>query len=153
MTTAVIYVDEAGNPARHHEPLRSGETPLFVLAAVALPLNDWRHRDREYLRLKRHFFPDKMGRLGRRDEEVEVKGRDLTGPHQRTSTRRQAFNRRAIDFIDRCGGRTFAATFLKSAVDPISATSLYTQGAPDPGGKNQPFRRRKPNISERNPGL
>ncbi len=127
MTTAIVYIDEAGSPERHHEPLSGGETPLFILAGLALPLGEWRRRDREYLRLKRHFFPDQMGRPSRRDEEVEIKGRDLTSPRQSTSARRQAFNRRAMDFIDRCGGRAFAATFLKSAAAPVSSTSLYTK--------------------------
>ena len=127
MPTIIVYIDEAGSPARHTEPLVSGDTPLFVLAGLAFPLGEWRKRDREYLRLKRHFFPDMMGRSGKRDEEVEIKGRDLTSPRQSTSGRRQAFNRRAMDYIDRCGGRAFAATFLKSATTPASPTSLYTK--------------------------
>ena len=62
MTTAVIYVDEAGNPDSHREPLVSGETPLFTLTGVAFALAEWRLRDRAFLRLKRQFFPDMMGR-------------------------------------------------------------------------------------------
>ena len=35
MATAVIYVDEAGNPDSHRQPLVSGETPLFTLTGKA----------------------------------------------------------------------------------------------------------------------
>jgi hypothetical protein len=127
MATVVIYVDEAGNPDSHQEPLVSGETPLITLAGVALPLSDWRRRDRAFLRLKKQFFPDMMGRPGKRDEEVEIKGRDLTSPHQRTSSRRQEFNRQALKFVDQCGGKALAATFLKSSSNPMSGHSLYTK--------------------------
>jgi len=127
MTTAVIYVDEAGNPDSHREPLVSGETPLFTLTGVAFALAEWRLRDRAFLRLKRQFFPDMMGRPDKRDEEVEVKGRDLTSPRQRASARRREFNRRVLRFIDQSGGKAFAATFLKSAAIPMSSRSLYTK--------------------------
>lgn len=78
MATCVIYIDEAGSPDRHDVPLQSGQTALFTLSALALSLSEWRARDREFLALKRQFFQDSMGREGRRDEEVEIKGRDLT---------------------------------------------------------------------------
>lgn len=127
MSTIVVYIDEAGSPDSHRVPLITGETPLMTLVGLALPLAEWRERDRMYLRLKRQFFPDKMGRPGRRDEEVEVKGRDLTGPHQRTSSRRQAYNDRVLDLIDRFGGKAFAATFLKNPAQPMSSHSLYAK--------------------------
>jgi len=101
VATCVIYIDEAGSPDRHDVPLQSGQTPLFTLAAMALSLSEWRARDREFLALKRQFFQDSMGREGRRDEEVEIKGRDLTSPHQKTSLRRQAFNRRVLSLAQR----------------------------------------------------
>lgn len=126
MSTALIYIDEAGSPDPHHAPLVSGETPLFTLAALAFPLSEWRARDRAFLRLKRQFFPDLLGRPGKRDEEYEVKGRDLTGPHQAKSERRQEFNRRVLRFIRQYDGTAFAATFLKSAAAPASSRSMYT---------------------------
>jgi hypothetical protein len=127
MTTCVIYVDEAGNPHSHSEPLKVGETPLLTLAAVAFPLREWRARDRAYLQLKRRFFPDIMGKPGRRDEETEIKGKDLTSPHQKTSSRRQAFNHRVLSFIAQYGGQGFGVSFLKSSTSPASSRSLYTQ--------------------------
>lgn len=127
MATCVIYIDEAGSPDGHDVPLQSGQTPLFTLAALALPLSEWRARDREYLALKRQFFPDSMGRENRRDEEVEVKGRDLTGPHQKGSTRRQVFNRRVLASISHHGGTCFGVSFLKNAESPAASRSIYTQ--------------------------
>ncbi len=127
MATVVVYIDEAGSPDRHHDPLANGETPLFALVGLALPLAEWRPRDRGYLRLKRQFFPELMGRPGKRDEEVEIKGRDLTGPHQKTSARRQEYNRRTLRFIEQHGGKAFAATFLKDPHNPTPSRSLYTK--------------------------
>lgn len=127
MTTVVVYVDEAGTPEGYSEPLlaASGETPLFTLAAIALPLSDWRKCNRAFFRLKKQFFPESMGRAGRRDEEVEIKGRDLTSPRQQKSQRRKEFNRRALNFIERCDGKAFGATFLKKPNTKQSSQSLY----------------------------
>lgn len=126
MSTAVVYVDEAGSPYPHHEPLANGDTPLFSLVGLALPLDRWRQRDRDYLCLKRQFFPDEMGRSDRRDEEMEIKGRELTSPRQRNSPRRQEFNRRVLTYINQANGRTFAVSFLKSARKPAPHHSIYT---------------------------
>lgn len=129
MSTIIIYIDEAGNPGAHSEPIvaASGETPLFCLVGLALPLSDWRMRDRDYLRLKRQFFPDDMARTNKRHEEFEIKGNELTSPRQRTSSRRQAFNKRVLSYIQQSGGAAFSATFLKSCHDPVSPRSIYTK--------------------------
>lgn len=129
MSTAIIYIDEAGNPGSHREPLipASGETPLFCLVGLALPLCDWRARDRDYLRIKRQFFPDEMRSTSRRSEEFEIKGNELTSPHQRSSSRRQAFNKRVLSYIQQSGGVAFAATFLKNNHSPTSPRSVYTK--------------------------
>jgi hypothetical protein len=127
MSTLVVYVDEAGNVDAHHQPPLSGETPLFTLAAVGLPLADWRQRDREFFKLKRQFFPDEMGRPDRRDEEVEIKGRDLTSPRQRRSSRRREFNRRVLTYLRERGATTFASTFLKNSTAATSHRSLYSK--------------------------
>ena len=127
MSTCVIYIDEAGSPHGHHQLLDQGETPIFTLAAVALPLWEWRARDREYLALKRQFFPDLLGKPGKRDEEHEIKGREIASPHNRSSERRHAFNKRILSFIGSHSGRCFGATFLKSSGYPVSHQSIYTQ--------------------------
>jgi hypothetical protein len=80
VSTCIIYIDEAGSPYGHHIPLENGETPIFTLAALAFPLWEWRARDRAYLALKRQFFPDLLGKLDKRDEEYEIKGRDIAAP-------------------------------------------------------------------------
>lgn len=126
MSTCVIYVDEAGNPYSHRVPVQGGETPLFTLAAVAFPLWEWRARDRSYLALKRQFFPDMMGRPDKRDEEIEIKGRDIAAPRNRDSDRRQVFNQRVLGFIGQNSGTCFGITFLKDHLNPTSSTSIYT---------------------------
>jgi hypothetical protein len=127
MSTAIVYIDEAGSPYGHHEPLVGGETPLFTLAAVAFPLWEWRARDRHFLSIKRQFFPDLLRASDKRDEEYEIKGRDLASPHNKDSERRHAFNRRILGFIGDHSGTCFGVSFSKNPVDPASSTSIYTQ--------------------------
>jgi len=127
MSTCVIYIDEAGSPYGHHTPLIDGETPLFSLAALAFPLEEWRARDRAFLALKRHFFPDLLGKPEHRDEEHEIKGRDIASPHNKSSERRHEFNKRALSFISSHGGVCFGVTFLKNSQQPAPHQSIYTQ--------------------------
>jgi hypothetical protein len=77
--------------------------------------------------LKRHFFPDLTGRPGKRDEEIEIKGRDLTGPHNASSKRRHVFLQRILPFIAQHSGSCFGVSFLKNPDTPASSKSLYTQ--------------------------
>jgi hypothetical protein len=127
MSTCIFYIDEAGSPFGHHDPIAIGENPLFTLAAVAFPLWEWRARDRAFLSLKRQFFHDLLARSSKRDEEFEIKGRDITSFHNRDSARRHAFNSRLLSFISHNSGTTFAVTFLKNSDNPASHTSIYTQ--------------------------
>jgi len=127
MGTCVIYVDEAGSPYGHSFPIKSGETPLFTMAAVAFPLWEWRARDRAFLSLKRQFFPDCCGRAGIRDEEVEIKGRELAAPHNKKNKRNHIFNQRVLSFIGQNSGCCFGTTFLKNPSNPAPPQSLYTQ--------------------------
>jgi hypothetical protein len=126
MSTCVFYIDEAGSPDSHQVPLQSGTTPIFTLGALAFPLSEWRSLDREFLSLKRQFFPDELGRSSARDEETEIKGRELTSPHQATSSRRHAFLKEVLSFARRHQGTTFGVSFLKNPSDPAPARSLYT---------------------------
>jgi len=126
MATCVVYIDEAGNPDGHHVPVRDGETPIFTLAALAFPLWEWRARDRNFLYLKRQFFPDKMQTV-ERDEEVEIKGRELASPHNKNSRRRHEFNKKVLSFIGRNSGTAFGVSFLKNPSQPASSRSMYTQ--------------------------
>lgn len=127
MSTCVFYVDEAGTPYPHHIPLKNGETPIFTLAALAFPLNAWRARDREYLDLKRHYFPDRMNREGKRDEHVEIKGNELTAPRNASSQRKHAFLRSTLSFIKKHEGIGFCVSFLKNHIRPAPHKSIYTQ--------------------------
>lgn len=125
MGTCVIYIDEAGSPTPHHLPVQNGETPIFTLAALAFPLWEWRARDREYLALKRRFFPDVFGKPDKRDEEREIKGNEICAPRNKTSERRHAFNREVLSFISSHGGTCFGVSFLKNPKTPCNSDSIY----------------------------
>lgn len=138
MSTCVLYVDEAGNADPHRLPLPSGQTALFVLGGVALPLSEWRDIDREYLRLKRTYFSAEMENTKRgRPEHWEAK--DLTQPRQRTSARRQAFLHEVLNLLQRWQAALFAITFLKNPSTPAPPMSMYTAGAQQLAQRFSPY--------------
>lgn len=120
----IFYVDESGSPHLHQEPLRNGQTPLFVLASLAFQGDQWRDLDRAYLNLKTKFFQDEIA--NKRPEQHEIKGKDLIGPHNKNSRRRHAFARLVLKLCIRHQARGFALIFKKSPTEPTSPTSLYT---------------------------
>lgn len=126
MPTCVFYIDEAGDSRKHEIPLREGDTPIFTLAALAFPLNEWRERDRTFLRQKRKFFPDRMNKEDKRDEHIEIKGRYLTAPRNSKSQRSHAFLKTVLKLIGDYKGVSFGVSFIKDHNDPISHISLYT---------------------------
>lgn len=128
MSTCVFYIDEAGSSDGHHIPIIKGETPIFTLAALAFPLNEWRERDRLFFALKRKFFSDYLGKENKRDEEMEIKGNELTAPRSVKSPRKTEFNRQTLQFIKKHHGVAFGVTFLKNSVNPTSSMSMYTRG-------------------------
>ena len=120
----IFYVDESGSPHAHSEPIANGETPLFVLAALAIQAEDWRQLDRAYLGLKTRFFQTEIGK--RRPELYEVKGTTLIGPHNKSSRRRHAFAQQAFSLCLANKARGFAVILRKSATEPVNPTSMYT---------------------------
>jgi hypothetical protein len=126
MGTCIVYIDEAGDPHSHNIPIDASSTPIFTLAAIAFPLWEWRARDRAFLSLKRLFFPDLLSKTSKRHEEYEIKGRDLTSHHNKTSKRRHIFNQRILSFIGQNAGCCFGVTFLKNNLNPAPPKSIYT---------------------------
>jgi hypothetical protein len=126
MPTCIFYIDEAGSPDPLRTPLIKGDTPIFSLVGLALPLWEWRSRDRIYLSMKKKFFPDLLARTIKRPEEWEAKGSDLTKPHNANSKRRHAFLREVLNFISSNQGCCFGATFIKNPYKPTDSNSLYT---------------------------
>ncbi len=122
-----LYLDEAGTPDPHQLPLTSGQTPIFTLAGVALPLSRWRDYDRQYLYLKREFFPAEIDRSSKIDAVWEIKGADLLGPRNATSERNRAFTLRVLDLISDFNGRVFGVSVLKGARRPTAKATIYTK--------------------------
>lgn len=126
MATCVFYIDEAGSPEGHHIPLKAGESPLFTLGAVAFNLSDWRNIDRQFLALKRHYFPDWLTASSKRDEYYEIKGNELTAPRSASSQRKHAYLNDVLNFINTHSGSCFGVTTLKNPERPAASRSIYT---------------------------
>ncbi|MFP4475967.1 MAG: DUF3800 domain-containing protein [Desulfatibacillaceae bacterium] len=128
MTTCIFYVDESGDPKRHHIPLKNGQSPIFTLGAIALPVDAWRDFDRQFLRLKRHYFPDWLSNSSKRDEYYEIKGNDLTAPRSSNSSRKHAYLKAVLNFIRTHGGGNccFGITILKNGRKPTLENTVYT---------------------------
>ena len=122
----LFYVDEGGSPDPHKEPLIVGQTPMFVLASLAFPADDWRKLDREYRDLKLKFFKSEIGT--ERAEQFEVKGSELVRPSQKNSRRRHTFVRHALQLCLDHRGTGFAVVFKKSPLKPTAKNSMYNMG-------------------------
>lgn len=119
-----LYVDEAGSPEGHHEPLLNGETPIFTLNCVSFGEDNWRHLDRDYVHLKRLFFAKEIG--PRKAEFYEIKGNSLVKPHQKRSKRRHQFVREVLSLCMNYNATFFSIVFIKDPNKPTSKKSLYT---------------------------
>ena len=119
-----FYIDESGSPESHHEPLLNGETPIFTLNSLCVHENNWRNLDRDYLRLKKRFFAKEIG--NKSPEYYEIKGNELTGPHNRTNDRDHAFLKQVISLCNRYNIFTFSIILVKNPANPTPKKSLYT---------------------------
>lgn len=119
-----FYVDEAGSPEGHHEPLVSGETPIFTLNSVCINENNWRDFDREYLRRKKRFYSREIGSSVA--EYYEIKGSELTRPGNRENKRGHRFIEQVLRLCKEYNAPLFSITFIKNVSEPTSKTSLYT---------------------------
>jgi len=130
MSACVFYIDEAGSTAKYSIPVRPdrGETAVFCLFALAMPLVDWRDFDRDYLRLKLRFFQKEIDESRWRAALWEIKGNDLCAPRNKDSQRRHAFLREVFDLCERYEATAFGTTFLKDHVNPMSPEARYAMG-------------------------
>lgn len=122
----LFYIDEAGDPNRHHEPLFDGETPLFCLSAVAVDAARWRELDRALFSLKRTYFAPEIARLKCRPELFEVKGHYLAKPSNARIYRNRVFTLKVLEVLTEHGAKVFAAVWRKDAVNPTQPMSIYT---------------------------
>lgn len=126
MATCILYVDESGDVRKHDLPFKNGQTPLFTLTGLALPLAEWRNIDRDFLNLKRQFFQPEIERSSRRPEHYEVKGNSLCSPRNKDSRRRQVYIQSLCDLVGRYEGKLFCVTVIKCPQQPTAAASIYT---------------------------
>jgi len=127
MNTWALYLDESGNVDRHDVPLGTGQTPVFSIAGLALPLGQWRDYDREYLSLKRNFFAKEIDASSKTDTKWEIKGNNLIAPRNKGSERNKNFTYKVLDLIKKYDGKVFALSTLKCSKKPTSKTTIYTK--------------------------
>lgn len=103
-------------------------TPLFVVTGLILPLDEWPRWDREYLVLKRWFFPKEIAASSKRPEYYEVKGNDLCAPRNRGSGRNAGFRKGVLNLLRRHGARVTSVAYAKSPSRPIIGATVYSNG-------------------------
>ena len=125
-----FYTDEAVDLSPHEIPLSpaSGETPLFTLTSLALPLAEWRNFDRDYLNLKRRFFRVEMDRSSRRDEAWEIKGRELCSSRNRAIRRNQAFITALLELCGRWNAMLFSSRMRRVNAEVATSYLSYVFG-------------------------
>lgn len=127
MPTWALYLDESGDANAHSLPLVAGETPVFSLAGVALPLSQWRSYQAEYSALKLQFFKSEIDKSSKSQHQWELKGNRLIAPRNAESQRLAAFAHKVLDLAENNTGRLFSVSFLKCATKPTSHASMYTK--------------------------
>jgi len=127
MVEWALYLDESGVTDSHSLPLVKGQSPVFTLAGVALPLDKWREYDRQYLYLKREFFRVEIDRSSKIDAVWEIKGSELLAPRNAASERNRAFVFRVLKLIKEFDGRIFGVSLLKGTINPTPKTTTYTK--------------------------
>lgn len=108
-------------------PLGNGQTPVFTVAGVALPLRSWRDYDREYLGLKRKYFAKEIDASSKTDTRWEIKGSNIIAPRNATSDRNKTFTYKVFDIIKKFDGRVFGCSFLKCAAEGTPKATIYTK--------------------------
>ncbi|WP_446009264.1 DUF3800 domain-containing protein [Candidatus Electrothrix sp.] len=126
MATCVLYVDESGDIRKHNVPLKNGQTPIFTLTGLALPLEEWRNIDRELLYLKRNFFEAEISKSNKRAESYEVKGNTLCSPRNKSSRRNHIYIIKLCEMVGRYDGKLFCVSVVKDPEKPTPPTSIYT---------------------------
>lgn len=126
----LFYVDEAGNPYPHCEPLFDGQTPLFCLSAIAIRAERWREIDRALLGLKRALYAVELGQFAarypdKRPEHFEVKGSYLCKPSNARLYRNRVFALKVLEALADHDAKLFAAVWRKDPANPTPPASIY----------------------------
>ena len=82
---------KSGDAFRHNLPLNEGQKPVFTLAGLALPLNEWRSFHRDYHALKLKFFKSEIDKSSKSVQQWEFKGNRAIGPRNANSERIKLF--------------------------------------------------------------
>lgn len=127
MADWALYVDESGDTKPHSLPVLPGQSPVFALVGVALPINRWRDYDREYLSLKYKFFKSEIDKSTKRREQWEFKGKRLIAPRAKKAKteRLRVFGYRMLDLINSYDGKLFSITFVKNNTNPMVPQAMY----------------------------
>src|SRR5581483_10917844 len=100
MTMWALYLDESGDAEPHTLPLGEGRCPIFTLAGVALPLEQWRNYHSQYSALKLQFFKNEIEKSSKTQHRWEFKGNRAIAPRNSNSGRIRAFVDKSLDIVE-----------------------------------------------------
>jgi hypothetical protein len=135
MGVPICYVDESGGVEDPRS--RSDATPLMVIAGVAFDHGDLLSLTREFLRLKRRFFPGKAPGAGKHLDQIlaEVKGKELRMLLRSASRTKR---RHAIGYLDKMlqlvaahNGRLMGRVWIKAPGAPLDPRASYAYAIQD----------------------
>ncbi|MFV0322087.1 MAG: DUF3800 domain-containing protein [Alphaproteobacteria bacterium] len=123
-----LYIDESGLPNSISIPMKSSQTPTFVLAGIALPINSWKDYTQDLVRLKRSFFDEQIKNLGVEAYEYEIKGADLVRPGNAKNELRQKFLKAVIRLVKKYNGVSFTYCLRKEPNKVYISAKEYIAG-------------------------
>jgi hypothetical protein len=126
----VLYIDEAGCLGTLPSPI-SDIQPVFVIAGVSFDVSRLGDITRDFIALKRRFFPGAYKSPHHLDALlVEAKGADIrrNASIGGRNAKRAAFGflDGVLDLIDRHDGKFFGRIWVKGISVPFNGRSIYT---------------------------
>jgi hypothetical protein len=129
----LCYVDESGKAETLVKAERD-QQPVIVIAGVSLPEDQLTEITREWLELKRRFYPDVASKLGGGWLDAilhDIKGANLRRGFRRTATRRQRKHALGLisgtlSIVERHDGNLIGRIWVKQLNQPNDDMSIHS---------------------------
>lgn len=127
----ICYIDESGCTGKLPSAI-SDVQPIFALGGIFIASDDLPKLARQYIDLKRDFFPPTPAKNLER-MLVEVKGNDLRRDYcsgnRKTQRRATRFLHKTLDLLDEYRCKIVARVFVKDIAGEFGGQAVYTSAA------------------------
>lgn len=126
----ICYVDEAGCATPLPASSRTDIQPLLVIGALLVPQDKVGELTRQFLNLKRRYFPGHFNSAHYLDDiRDEIKGSDIRSTIRKKGRRASAqlkFADEVLGLLDELGAKLIASIWVKGLGKPFKDKQVYT---------------------------